>query len=219
MRFWITAIGALALATGFAWAADETPPKLTNPTGIVQSVTIEDLAGIVREIGGSEVQIHDSEGTKTLSFTDGGILYNVAVTFCEKLNPGKCYAFAQLMVLEDKGYTYPTLNKFNIDTTMLTLFKEEAESVVCLARIELVDGGITRERLASAIALYVTEVRETVDKLTAQVVAGMKPDEKTKALTLATDATPRSIAPSPRLIARIGKVLGRPYEKRRSLAK
>jgi hypothetical protein len=212
MRKLMLAAGALTLMTGLAQAAED-ERKVSNPTAVVQSITADDIAGILREIGGADVSISDAGAEKVVSFNDGGVPFSIAITLCEKVNPGKCYAFAQLMMLEDKGYSYATLNTLNVDTVTLTLFKNEKDAYVGLARIEIVDGGVTRERLANAITWYVVEVHDALQKLTQQVVAGVSADGKTK--TLAMDAAaPRPIKPVPEAIVHMTKAMSRLADKR-----
>jgi hypothetical protein len=220
MRKLMLAAAALALMTGLAQAAPaDDKRKVSNPTAVVQSITADDIAGILREIGGADVSISDVGGEngekseKVVSFNDGGVPFSIAITLCEKVDPGKCYAFAQLMMLEDKGYSYATLNTLNVDTVTLTLFKNEKEAYVGLARIEIVDGGVTRERLANAITWYVVEVHDALKKLTQQVVAGVSADGKTKALALDA-AAPRPVKPGPEAITQMTNALERLADKR-----
>jgi hypothetical protein len=208
MRKLILAAAAVALMTGLAQAAEER--TVSNPTTVVQNVTADDIAGMLRELGAADVTIGESEGEKIVSFTDGGIPFHIAITVCEKANPTKCVGLAQLTLIEDKNYSYPTLNKFNADTLTLTLFKTDKETHVGLARVELIDGGVTRARIANAILWYVAEVHETLTNLTKQVVAGVNADGKPN--TLSGGTTIRSIAATPEIVARIVKAMGRPTD-------
>lgn len=45
-------------------AAQEDLPNLTNPTQVVDTIVADDLAQLVREIGGVDVQVRDSNGKK-----------------------------------------------------------------------------------------------------------------------------------------------------------
>lgn len=211
MRKLMLATG-LVLSTGLAQAAEE-ERKISNPTAVVQSVTADDIAGILREMGGADVSISEVSGEKVVSFKDGGVPFSIAITVCEKTAPSKCYGFAQLLMLEDKGYSYATLNTLNADTVTLTLFKNEKESYVGLARVELVDGGVTRQRVASAISWYVSEAQEALKVLTQQVVAGANADGKTKTLSMDV-LTPRPLEVAPETALRMTKALSRRADER-----
>lgn len=213
MRKLMLAAVALTLATGLGQAAED-ERKISNPTAIVQSVTADDVAGLLREMGGADVTITDGEHEKIVSFRDGGVPFNIAITICEKADPGKCYGLAQLMMLKDNGYSYATLNALNIETITLTLFKNEKDAYVGLARVELIDGGVTRERLANAITWYVVEVHEALAKLTKQVVAGVDADGKTKPLVMDGAAAPQPVAANPEIMSQMTKALSRLADKR-----
>ncbi len=77
MRKLMLAAAALALMTGLAQAAPaDDKRKVSNPTAVVQSITADDIAGILREIGGADVSISDVGGEngekseKVVSFND-----------------------------------------------------------------------------------------------------------------------------------------------------
>jgi hypothetical protein len=203
MRKLMLAAGALALMTGLAQAADD-ERNISNPTTVVQNVTADDVAGMLRELGAANVSIGESEKEKIVSFSDGGVPFHIAITVCEKANPTKCIGLAQLTLIEDKNYSYATLNKFNAETLTLTLFKNDKQTHVGLARIDLIDGGVTRERIANGILWYVAEVHETLDSLAKQVLADANANGKSD--TLATAIRP--IAATPEVVARIVKAMG-----------
>lgn len=213
MRKLMLAAVTFTLVTSLGQAAED-ERKISNPTTVVQSVTADDVAGLLREMGAADTTITDGENEKIVSFRDGGVPFNIAVTVCEKANPGKCYGLAQLMMLKDKGYSYASLNALNTETLTLTLFKNEKEAYVGLARVELIDGGVTRERLANAITWYVVEVHEALAKLTKQVVAGVDADGKTKPLAMDGAAAPQPVAADRETVARMMKAISRLADKR-----
>lgn len=208
MRKLSMAAAAMALSMGIAHAAEE-ERTISNPTTVVQSVTADEVAGILRELGAANVTLGESEGEKVVSFTDGDVPFHIAITLCEKANPTKCIGLAQLTLIEDKKYAYSTLNKFNADTLTLTLFKTDEETHVGLARIDFIDGGVTRERIANGILWYVAEVHETLTALTKQVVADVNAGGKPNTLTMSGSTAIRAIAAKPELVARIVKAMGR----------
>ncbi len=213
MRKFIWAALALALATGFAEAAD-TERVISNPTAMVEAVKADDLAAMLRELGAANVQIEDIKGEKVVSFSDGGVPFSIAITLCEKGNTTNCIGFAQLLVMKDGGYSYETLNQLNVDTTTLTLFKGEGGGYIGIARVELVDGGVTRARVANAILWYVAEAHDAIKKLTTQVVAGVAPDGKTSALAAGNASAPQAVKPDAETATRMFKTLNRLADKR-----
>jgi hypothetical protein len=211
MRKLILAAGILTLTTGLAQAAEE-ERKISNPTALVESVSADDIAAMLREMGGVDVKISDVKGEKVVSFKDGGVPFDIAITLCEKDAPTKCIGLAQLMMLQDKSYSYETLNTLNVETLTLTLFKKDA--YIGLARVELIDGGVTRERVSNAIAWYVAEVHDALKKLTQQVVAGVGADGKTNTLALDAATPPHPIKAAPETVVSIIKTMDRLKEKR-----
>jgi hypothetical protein len=175
MRF-LTKVSALALAALSAVpatnAAPESSLKVTNPTQVVDSAVAEDLAQIVREINGQDVQVVEANGKKGVMFKDGDIPYTMAPVFCDIL-PGKCLGFVMVVILDNNEFkfTLDTLNFANKSTSFLTFFKEDS-SKINVGRVNLVDGGVTRKNIAINISLSAMEFRETLKRLQSQLTVG-----------------------------------------------
>lgn len=215
MRILATAALAITLSVALtpgARSADDEPP-ITKPTTLITRVTPENVSEIIREIGGKKIEVSEADGKKSLTFMDGNTIYNVGFALCLKNKPDDCSALSLLVLIENGGYAYESLNTFNKDTMFLTLFKDE-KNTIGIARVELVEGGMTKKNLALAIIWFVTEFRETMKKLEAQVTAGQ---QIPGAFRTATDpaAALRPVAASPEAMARWGAKLTKPFTRAR----
>jgi hypothetical protein len=210
MRSLVIGLTVLALGAGLAHAAEE-PTKISNHAAIVEVLTIDALAAIVREIGAADVKIQEADGVKSITFVDGDIPYSLSLVACEDKEATTCYGFTQLVLLDDKPtYTYEALNVLNRDTLLLTLFKDDVSKGLGIARVELTDGGVTRQHIAAALTWFVIEMRETVQKLNTAVIAGVQSGTQQLSQTPADRATFRK--PTPQDLARITKTLMGPHK-------
>ena len=195
---------ALSLALGPNALAKD--PPITNPSTLIARVTPENVSEIIREIGGQEVKVHEEEGQKSISFVDAGTTYNIGFALCLKEKPDDCAALTMLVLVEKPGYSYEILNKHNKDTLFLTLFKDD-ESNLGIARVELVEGGTTKKNLALAIIWFVTEYRETIEKLQATAAYQAPGTLRTPAAAL------RSVVAAPGLVARWSEELTKSHPR------
>jgi hypothetical protein len=206
-----------AFVFAFVMAASLAPraaaADVANPTLMVEEVTLDFLAGLIREIGGGDVQIHSGEGGKSISFMDGDVPYNVTLALCETERPDKCYGFGLLVLMADTGFSNEALNKWNKDTMLLTLFKDD-EKNIGIGRIELTDGGVTKKHVGAAISWFVNDVRELLKSINSQVTV-QGPQGAAKQVALAP--TLRPLAATREQVARAMKRLTKPYEVRRDL--
>jgi hypothetical protein len=102
-RLYFALAAAAAFTTGHAVAAEPPDPPLTNPMTVWDSVTPEGVAETVRELGGQQVEVRGSGADKIVSFVDGNIPFNLAVTICD-VRPGKCVGLVMLVIM-DTGTT------------------------------------------------------------------------------------------------------------------
>jgi hypothetical protein len=215
MRFLIVALSAVLLTAGVAPRADA---DVSDPTRMVEDVTIEFLAEVIREIGAKDVQIRDGEGdTKVVTFVDREVPYNVSLALCKKAAPHECHGFSLLVILEDTGYSYEILNKLNRETMLVTLFKDEAKQIG-VGRVELTVGGVTKKHVADMIVWFVIDFHGMLNTLNSQITA----EGPSSAAQLKGGAAPpatRPIVPTPQEIARMGKLVSKPYEEQRGLPK
>jgi hypothetical protein len=97
---------------------------------------------------------------------------------------------------------------------LATLFRDE-EKTIGVARVELTDGGVTKQRVANAIGWFVVDLEETLTTLRSQLVVG---GPQTRPFGPASFAPAiKLIAGTPRQIARMNKRAAKAYEKRRNL--
>ncbi len=172
----ISTVAAIAIASlsplAGAQAAERDFPNITNPKGVIESVTAETLAELATQIGGRDVKIHEQNGKKSVTFFDGDIPHNLWLAFCD-IEPGKCFGVGMLVILDNTElkFTLDTLNQGNRDTSFLTFFREDSGKLG-VGRVDLVTGGVTRENLGTEIGFFAIEFRETLERLSKQLVAG-----------------------------------------------
>lgn len=216
MRFSSTA-AAVALAALLVVpatnAAEGDLPNLTNPTQIVDSVVAEDLAQILREIGGTDVQVRENKGKKGISFKDGDIPYTAAPVFCD-IQPGKCLAFVMAVIVDNSqlNFTLDTLNSANRTTSFLTFFREENSKFI-VGRVNLVDGGVTKKNIGMQVALFAEEFREAMKRLQTQLTVGL--DRRVPYQRVAYGPVRiRAIPAAPDEVARIADTMAQDYARR-----
>lgn len=219
MRFFpnvvAVATAALLLVPGAqaAPAAQEDLPNLTNPTQVVDTIVAEDLAQLVREIGGVDVQVRESNGKKGISFKDGDIPYNMAPVFCDVV-PGKCLAFVMAVIVDNSqlNFTLDTLNSANRTTSFLTFFREENSKFI-VGRVNLVDGGVTRKNIGMHIALFAHEFRESMKRLQTQLTVSL--DRPAPYQRVAYGPTRiRALYAAPQYVAHIAETMEKDYARR-----
>jgi hypothetical protein len=161
---------AIALAAFLAVPATAQELKITNPTQVVESAVAEDLAQIVREINGQDVQVREANGKKGVTFKDGDVPYTMAPVFCD-IQPGKCLGYAMIVIVDNSElkFTLDTLNTANRTTSFLTFFREEDNNRFAVGRVNLVDGGVTRKNIAISVSVNAMEFRETMKRLQNQL--------------------------------------------------
>jgi hypothetical protein len=166
------ALASLSLQSA-ANAAEEAFPNITNPKQVIDSVDIDVLAEIVGQIGGGDIRKHTDKKQKGISFLDGDTPHNLIQAFCD-VEPGKCFGVIMLVVVDNSklNFTLDTLNQGNKDTSFLTFFREENNKFM-VARVDLVEGGITRKNLGIKIGMFAIEYREAMKRLSSQLSAGL----------------------------------------------
>lgn len=212
MRVWIVVVAALLAAAGLSPRA---AAEVTDPTRMVDRVTIELLTEVIRELGGKDIRVQEADGQKSITFVDANVPYNVTLALCKKANPGECYGFGVLVLMQDANYSWEVLNKTNQDTMLVTVFKDEEPGKLGVARVELTLGGVTKKHVAEAITWFVIDLQDMLKALGSQVTAEAAKDGKNVALI----PTPRPVAATPQEIARLSKRAARPYEERNGFTK
>jgi hypothetical protein len=216
MRF-LTKVSALAFAALAAVPATNAAPEsslnVTNPTQVVDSAVAEDLAQIVREVNGQDVQVREANGKKGITFKDGDIPYTMAPVFCDIL-PGKCLGFVMVVVVDNSElkFTLDTLNSANKSTSFLTFFKEENNKFT-VGRVTLVDGGVSRKNIAINISVCAMEFREAMKRLQSQLTAGFDRGTPYQRASYGP-ARWRAYAPSPDYAASLADKFAPEYARR-----
>jgi hypothetical protein len=216
MRFPST-LSALALAAFSVVpatnAAQEGSLNITNPTQVVESAVAEDLAQIVREINGQDVQLREANGKKGVTFKDGDIPYTMAPVFCD-IQPGKCLGYVTVVVVDNSElkFTLDTLNSANRSTSFLTFFREENNKFT-VGRVNLVDGGVTKKNIAINISLCAMEFREAMKRLQNQLTVSHDRATPYQRASYGT-ARWRAYAPAPDYAARMADEFAPEYARR-----
>ena len=172
MRFTNAAL-AIALASTLAMPARAEPaePPISNPAQIVDTLTTADVTALLTELGAQKIQVlEDTAKSKRVVFFDGDVPYNVGIDLCD-VRPGKCIAMV-LLIIADGGSAYPyeAINKANEDNLFVTAVKG-ANGKLAFARVNLIDGGVTKKNLAINIGSFALTFRQVLTALQTNVVA------------------------------------------------
>lgn len=204
-----TACIALSLALAAPVMAADQPDPLTNPTLVMDGVTAESAAEIMREIGGRDVQIRETETGKIVTFFDGNIPYNLGIVQCD-IRPGKCIGLIMVVVVEGGNFSLETINTRNKSDLFVSVAKFD-ETRTGIGRALLVDSGVTKKNIAINIATFAGAVQLAIKTLNEQVVASIGQPQLLRA-----GSTPRlrPILLPPRETARIIAAFDKPYATR-----
>lgn len=203
-----TVLGLSLMSAGPTFAADD-ELKITDGSRVIEVTTPDEVAGLAREIGGQNVTIENVDDGKSVMFKDGDLNYALGF-ICDKDKPADCYGVTMLAIIENGSYPYEILNKWNRDTTLLTLFKNEGK--IAVARVEILDGGVTRKHLAGMIAWFAVEFRTMMENFESELTAGVQIEGALKPTNLAT--APRTAKPTAAEVARLTKALAARHAKR-----
>lgn len=194
---------AFAIATP-ALAADQ-PEPLTNPTMLLDSLTAESVAEIVRELGGQQVQTREADGKRIVTFVDGNIPYNLGIVQCEP-RPGKCVGLIMVVIVEGGKFSLENINAQNKSDLFVSVAKFD-ETRTGIGRALLVDSGVTKKNVGMNIASFAAATRLAIKSLNEQLVASASPAFRPAALAGARPARPVLLSPrdTVRLIAAFDK--------------
>ena len=209
----LSAIALAAFLAAPAVNAAEDNLKISNPTQQVDTANVEDIAQIVREINGQDVQIREANGKKGITFKDGDIPYTIVPVFCDVV-PGRCLGFVMVVIVDNTElkYSLDTLNTANKTTSLLTFFKEENNRFV-VGRVTLVDGGVTKKHIAINISLCALEFRETMKRLQNQVTVSLDGGSPFQRASFSS-ARLRTYAPTPDFAASRAAAFAPDYARR-----
>lgn len=213
MRSLSTAATALAFLCCALPASSAEPPALTNPTQIVNEIVLENVAALVTELGGQQVEIVGAEGKKGIVFRDGNVPFILTATGCAN-SGGNCVGLSMIVVVDNSktGYTLETLDGANRDSGFLSFFREGTDKFIA-GRITIVDGGVTKRNLGNEIALFAALFGEAMKKMANQTVASVdRPNPYLSAFV--GRAEPQAIVVSPAYAARLTESLSAFYGKK-----
>lgn len=209
----LSAMAVAALLAAPAANAAQDSLNISNPTQQVETAVAEDLAQIVREVNGQDVQVREANGKKGVTFKDGDIPYTIAPVFCD-IQPGRCLGYVMVVVVDNSElkFSLDTLNSANKSTSFLTFFREEANKFT-VGRVNLVDGGVTRKNIAINISLCALEFREAMKKLQNQLTVNLDRGAPFQRASYGP-ARWRAFAPAPDYAASLAATFAPDYARR-----
>lgn len=200
---------AAAFTAGQAVAAEPPELPLSNPNAVWDSISVENIAEILREVGAQQVEVHQDGANKVVTFVDGNLPYNLAPAVCQ-VRPGKCVGMILLVGL-DMGTTkipLESINKQNSSNLFVSFSKPE-DSKIVIGRALLVDGGATKKNVAMNIVVFAAVVPEAIKGLSAQVIASAGPQFKQTAYGARQPLRPVFLTPSE--VARYSETFTKPF--------
>jgi hypothetical protein len=198
----LTATVCLSLGPSIVRAQPAEPP-ITEPMSMVDSVTIDGLTGLLKELGAQNIETRD--GGKLLTFQDGPVPYNMNIALCD-IRPNKCLALAMGVIMDpgSTSYSHEAINTYNKDNLFVTAIKLDGNKVA-FGRIWLVDGGVTKKNLAINISSFVVTFNQALKSLQSQVVAGVQTDPTFKQTS--QSAGPKFMVAGPNELEQLTKAL------------
>lgn len=186
----LTAFISLAAAAAIGFAANTllqrpiaelspSPARAAETTAgseQLASITAELVSKVVTELGGTEVQIHNEGSEKIVTFKDGDTPFNFGIGLCEVRPPG-CLALTMIVGFDPGATHYPVelFNTFNQQNPFVSTFQIDGNKFA-VARMVLIDGGVTRKNLDVNIANFAVAPGELMKYLNSQLVAGYQAD-------------------------------------------
>ena len=146
-------------------------PPISNPGSQMENLTLANVAEIVTELGAQNVEQHDTDGNKIVTFTDQNIPYNMLLV-CEA---GNCTGLVMLVAMETGTNKYPleVLNASNKENILVTITKLD-EQKIGIGRAMITEGGVTKKNVAINVATFVGSVQTSIKYLASQLVAGIQ---------------------------------------------
>jgi hypothetical protein len=208
MRKLCLALTAAALLTAVPTLAAEAPePPISNPTSIIDSVSPEQFAEMMRELGAQQVQVREAEGQKIVIFFNGEVPYNAGFGLCD-IRPGKCLALTMIVVINLGTGTVPPLETLNaVNGGMYVTAVRIDANRFAVGRVEIVDGGVTKKNLAINAGSFIVTFQALMKSLDQQVVAALQP----RSSNLSAPVRPRAVLATPSEMARITKAMSANY--------
>lgn len=138
-----------------------------------QTLTVQDVAAIVTEAGGTDVRVNESKDLSFVNFKLGEVTYSFSLRLCSKDDKSKCGG-----LLMGVGYkmsetdTLELFNNFNRSVPFLTAVKLD-NNLMAFGRFVVTLGGVDRENIKTNIALLLLGPELLAEVQKAQVVASV----------------------------------------------
>lgn len=168
MRILSAALAALLLLamSARAYAAD------------INLLTAPDVAAIVAEAGGTDVQVGEQGGITFINFRIGNQPYSYSLRLCDKNDRTKCAGLLMAMGFQlEASHNLELFNNFNTAVPFLTAVKLNNE-LMAFGRFTVTLGGVTRENIKSNMAFLALAPQLFVEFQKSQVVASVGTDGK-----------------------------------------
>jgi hypothetical protein len=141
---------------------------VSQPEAVVEQLTMNDVAAIVKEIGGENVEAKVIGTIPVVLFKGGGSPFAI-VLICDESN-----VCSKLAPIYDFAADYPLeyVNKFNKESDAVTVVRVK-KGLYRVKQIIDMTGGVTRGNVAYSIVGFVNSMATTLQTLNSQLVAGL----------------------------------------------
>jgi len=155
--------------------AEPAEPNITDPMGMIDTVTPELVSGLLSELGAQRLETRDrASGGKVVLYYENDTPFNLIVGACD-VRPNKCLALAEVVVLATDGaeVSLDIINTLNKEGLFMTVFQVD-KTKIGFGHVFLVDGGVTRKHLAISMASFSVTLKQVVDRLQALLITNAK---------------------------------------------
>lgn len=183
MRIALTLAAAAAAISGAAFAQNTT---LSQKSGLLESVSATDAAGMLAEFG-FKSELRSAAGAASPSLvatTDGGAKFLVGFFDCaDAAKPAGCKQVMVSTAQASGGADFDDLNAFNGQSSVTTVVYEPSNQILIFGRNIFAPGGIGRDNFKLQVALFLNDMQGYVEsrRAGAKSVSMLKtPDVRSK---------------------------------------
>lgn len=140
--------------------------------------TSQEVAAIIAEAGGTDVQVAEGNGLTYINFKIGAQPYSYSLRLCDNTDKTKCAGLLMAMGFQmEPGFNLELFNNFNASVPFLTAVKLNNE-LMAFGRFVVSLGGVTRENVKSNMAFLALAPQLFMEFQKSQIVASIGPDGK-----------------------------------------
>lgn len=163
MRIALTLAAAAAAFSGAAFAQNTT---LSQKSGLLESVSATDVAGMLAEFGfKSELRTAAGAASPSLvATTDGGAKFLIGFFDCaDAAKPAGCKQVMVSTAQASGGADFDDLNAFNGQSSVTTVVYEPSNQILIFGRNIFAPGGIGRDNFKLQVALFLNDMQGYVE--------------------------------------------------------